>query len=209
MKLFYFETPNARKPVAVAKHLNSPVEYVKIDLLARAQKEPAFLAINPNGKVPALQDGDVSLWESHAIMAYLAVKAGSDLWPSDPLAQIEALKWLNWDVAHFSRHAARITFNNYIKGLFGLGEPDPAEIEDATAYFRQFAAVLDGHLVDNAYVLGDALSVVDFGLAGFLPTAKEAKLPLDEFGNIIRWHDTLMELDAWREPWPETRSEAA
>ncbi|MGI9405689.1 MAG: glutathione S-transferase N-terminal domain-containing protein, partial [Hyphomicrobiaceae bacterium] len=80
MKLYYFETPNARKPCAVAKHLGSPVDFVRLDLSSGEQKEPAFLAVNPNGKVPALHDADVRLWESHAIMAYLAHKAGSGLW---------------------------------------------------------------------------------------------------------------------------------
>lgn len=68
MKLYYFETPNARKPCAVAKYLGSPVEFVRVDLTRHEQKQPAFLAVNPNGRVPALEDGDFKLWESHAIM---------------------------------------------------------------------------------------------------------------------------------------------
>ena len=123
MKLYYFETPNPRKPCAVAKYLGSLVEFVKVDVSKGEQKNPAFLAVNPNGKVPALQDGDVKLWEGHAIMAYLAHRAGSDLWPSDPVKQIEILKWLNWDTAHFSRHAGRLLFNTFIKPNFGLGDP--------------------------------------------------------------------------------------
>ncbi|MGI9407247.1 MAG: glutathione S-transferase family protein, partial [Hyphomicrobiaceae bacterium] len=107
MKLFYFETPNPLKPCAVAKYLGSPVEFVRVDLGKGEQKDPAYLEVNPNGKVPALEDGDVKLWEAHSIMAYLALKAGSDLWPSDPMQQIQVMKWLNWDTAHFSRHAGR------------------------------------------------------------------------------------------------------
>ncbi len=209
MKLYYFETPNPRKPCAVAKHLGSPVEFVKVDLTKGGQKDPAFLAVNPNGKVPALQDGDVKLWESHAIMAYLAHKAGSDLWPSDPVKQIEILKWLNWDTAHFSRHAGRLLFNNFIKPKFGLGEPDQAEIEDATGYFEQFAAVLNNHLKGRKYIVGDKLTIADFGVASFLPSAEQAKLPLDGCDEIDRWHNSLMELDAWREPWPAKQSGAA
>jgi glutathione S-transferase len=131
MKLYYFETPNARKPCAVAKYLGAPVEFVRVDLTKREQKSPEYLAINPNARVPALQDGDIKLWESHAIMCYLANKAGSDLWPKDDHARIDILCWLNWDTAHFSRHAARLFFERYIKPNFGLGEPDSKEIEDA------------------------------------------------------------------------------
>jgi len=209
MKLYYFDTPNARKPCAVAKHLGSPVEFVHVDLSKGEQKDPAFLAVNPNGKVPALRDGDVKLWEGHAIMAYLAHKAGSDLWPSDPMKQIEVVKWLNWDTAHFSRHAGRLLFNNFIKPTFGLGDPDQAEIEDALGYFKQFAAILNDHLKGKKYIVGDKLTIADFGVASFLPSAEQAKLPLDGYDEIHRWHNALMEMDAWREPWPAKQAAAA
>jgi len=143
MKLYYFETPNPRKPCAVAKHLGSDVEFVRVDLSQGENKTPEFLAINPNGKVPALTDGDVKLWEAHTIMIYLAHKAGSDLWPSDPLKQIDVLRWLNWDTAHFSRHGGQLYFQHFIKELFGMGPPDDAIVEESSGFFKQFSAVLD------------------------------------------------------------------
>lgn len=202
MKLYYFETPNARKACAVAKHLNSPVEYVHVDLASGANKTPEYLRLNPNGKVPTLENGEVTMWESPAIMCYLAQKAGSDMWASDAAQQIEAIRWLNWDTAHFSRHAGRLFWERYIKPAFGLGEPNPDEIEDATGFFKQFAAVLNDHLKGKDYILGEKLSVVDFAVASMLPTAKEAELPLEGFDEIRRWHDSLMEIPAWREPFP-------
>lgn len=209
MKLYYFETPNGRKPCAVAKHLNSPVKYVRVDLSKGEHKQPEFMAINPNGKIPALEDGDVKLWEGHSIMAYLAHKAGSDLWPSDPLQQIQVMKWLNWDTAHFSRHAGRLFFENFIKEAFDLGEPVQSEIDDATGFFKQFAGVLNDHLKGKSYIVDERLTIADFGVATFLPTAKEAKLPLDGYNEIHRWHDVLMGLNAWREPWPKEHKAAA
>lgn len=202
MKLYYFETPNPRKPCAVAKYLGSPVEFVRLDLTKGENRTPEFLAVNPNGKVPALSDGDVKLWEGHTIMIYLAQKAGSELWPGDPARQIDVLRWLNWDTAHFSRHGGALLFENHIKPAFGLGDPDAAVIEEAAKYFRQFAAVLDAHLAGRASILGDQLSVADFGVAAVLPSAREAKLPLDGFKEISRWHDGLMEIAAWRDPFP-------
>ncbi len=209
MKLFFFETPNSHKPCAVAKHLNSPVEYVHVNIAEGQQKNPDFLAVNPNGRVPALEDGDVKLWESHAIMAYLAYKAGSDMWPSDPVKQIQVMKWLNWDTAHFSRHASRIFFENVIKPKFGLGDPVQSEIDDATGYFKQFATVLDDHLHGKSYILGDSLTIADFAIASFLPHAEEANIPLDGCSELQRWYGTISAIDAWREPWPEERSAAA
>ena len=113
MKLYYFETPNPRKACAVARYLNSPVAFVRVDLGKQENKSPDYLAINPNGKVPALADGEVRLWESIAIMCYLADKAGSDLWPKDA-RQSEVLKWLSWDAMHFSRHGGALLFQNFI-----------------------------------------------------------------------------------------------
>jgi glutathione S-transferase len=94
MKLYYFETLNPRKACAVARYLNSPVEFVRVDLGKGEHKAPSYLAINPNGKVPALTDGDRKIWEANAIMAYLARAAGSDLLPSDD-RQIEVTRWLS------------------------------------------------------------------------------------------------------------------
>lgn len=203
MKLYYFETPNPRKPCAVAKYLESPVEFVRIDLAKGEHQTPEYLAINPNGKVPALVDGDINLWESHAIMAHLAVQAGSDLWPSDSGQQIEVLRWLLWDVAHFSRHAGTLFFERVIKPNFGRGEPDQAAIEEATGFFKRFAGVLDSHLADNDYLVDNRLTIADFGVACMLPNAEAAQFPLDGCDNIIRWHDRLNELEAWRNPFPE------
>ena len=72
MKLYYFETLNPRKACAVARYLGSPIEFVRIDLAKGENRTPDFLAINPDGKVPAFAHGDTRLWEADAIMGYLA-----------------------------------------------------------------------------------------------------------------------------------------
>jgi glutathione S-transferase len=207
MKLYYFETPNPRKPCAVARYLDAPVEYVRVDLTKGEHRTPAFLAINPNGKVPALEDGDVRLWESAAIMCYLADKAGSSLWPKDA-RQIDVIRWLSWDALHFSRHAGTLFFQRVVKPRFGLGDPDLAAIDEATGFFRQFAGVLESHLEGKAYLVGDGLTVADFAVGCLLPHAREAMLPLDGFPAIRRWYAQLEQLPAWREPFPTAASAA-
>ena len=208
MKLYYFETPNARKACAVARHLNAPVEYVRIDLTKGEQRAPAFLAINPNGKVPALQDGGMKLWEASAIMCYLAEKAGSDLWPRDD-RQIEVVRWFSWSQDHFSRYAGALFFQHLIKPQLGLGDPDPKAVEEATGFFKQFAAVLNDHLDGRRYLVGDALTLADFAVAGFLPHAAAARMPVEGFAGIQRWHERLNQLLAWREPFPVVTAAAA
>ena len=201
MKLYYAESPSPRKACAVARHLNAPVEMVPVDLAAQEHKSPDFLAINPNGKVPVLVDGDVQLWESNAIMCYIAMRMESDLWPQDD-RQIDVVRWLNWEAAHFSRHAGALYFQNFIKPSFGIGSPAPVVVEEATAFFLQFAGVLDDHLRSRSHLVGDALTIADFAVAATLPTANVARLPLAGFANIDRWHGALDELPAWRDPFP-------
>lgn len=116
-----------------------PGEFHRVDLAASEQRRPEYLAVNPNGKVPALVDGDRRLGEADAIMCYLADRAESDLWPKDE-RQIEVIRWLSWNSHHFTRHAGMLYFQHLIKPLIGLGGPDPAATGQATANFRQFAA---------------------------------------------------------------------
>jgi glutathione S-transferase len=201
MKLYYAESLCPRKACAVARHLDSPVEYVHVDLGKGEHQEPAYLAINPNGKVPALTDGDRALWEANAIMCYLADKAGSDLWPRDG-RQIEIVRWLGWDADHFTRHAGTLYFEHLVKARFGMGDPDPAAIEEALGYFRKYARVLGDHLKGRRYLVGDGLTVADFAVGVTLPYAEQVGIPLDEFPDVRRWHDRLSELEAWREPFP-------
>jgi glutathione S-transferase len=208
MKLYYFETPNARKACAVARYLDAPVEFVRVDLTKGEHKTPGFLAINPNGKVPALEDGDVRMWESAAIMAYLADKAGSSLWPKDA-RQIDVLRWISWDAMHFARHAGTLFFQRVIKPQFGLGDPDLAAIDEAIGFFRQFAGVLNSHLHGRDYLVGDSLTIADFSVAAFLPGAKAAQLPLEDFSEIRRWYGQLEQLPAWQEPFPSVTASAA
>ena len=90
-----------------------------------------------------------------------------------------------------------------------MGSPDAPIVEESLGFFKQFASVLDKHLEGRDYVTGDSLTVADFGIATILPDADKAKLPISDFANIARWHDKLMALPAWKDPWPQTQSEAA
>jgi len=208
MKLYYFETLNPRKACAVARYLGSPVEFVRVDLTKGESRTPEFLAINPNGKVPALTHGSTRLWEADAIMGYLARAAGSDLCPGDE-RQIEVTRWLSWNAHHFTRHAGALYFQHIIKPRFGLGEPDPKAVEEATGFFKQFAQVLNDHLRGRKYLLGDALTIADFSVAVTLPYADKAKIPVGGFPEVERWHARLNELPAWREPFPAAKAAAA
>jgi glutathione S-transferase len=124
MKLYYSDILSARKACAAARHLKLPVEFVYLDFAKAEHKTPAYLALNPNGKVPTLTDGAQTLWEADAIMCFLAQQAGSDLWPQDS-RQIDIIRWFSWSAQHFNREAGALYFENIVKARFRIGPPDP------------------------------------------------------------------------------------
>jgi glutathione S-transferase len=209
MKLYYFETINGKKACTVAKYVDAPVEFVRVDLSRGEHKAPGYLAINPNGKIPALEDGDLKIWESNAIMCHLARRAKSDLWPIDPAKQIEVMKWLSWNSEHFTRHAGTLYFNHVVKPKFGLGEVDEKAVAEAIGFVTPFVAVLDRELEGRTFLLGDHLTVADFAVSVTLPYADKIGLPIKGFNNIARWHAQLEQIPAWQDPFPTTKAAAA
>jgi glutathione S-transferase len=202
MKLYWSDVTSPRKACVVAKYLQSPVEYAYVDLGRGEHKTPAYLALNPNGKVPTLVDGTRVLWESDAIMCHLAARSDSDLWPQDD-RQIDALRWLSWAGQAFNPVASQLYFEYVIKPRFDIGEPDVEAVARAQDAFRVVAAILETPLRDPRWLGGKTLTVADFSVAITLPYAEAARIPLAEFPAVRRWHDTLCEIDAWREPFPD------
>jgi len=94
MKLYSFPpSPNTWKVRAVAAHLGIPLEVEFVDLTKGASHSPDYLAINPTGRTPALVDGDFKLWESVAIMQYVASKTPNALWPDNARARADITRW--------------------------------------------------------------------------------------------------------------------
>jgi glutathione S-transferase len=206
-KLYYAETLNPRKACAVAKHLNSPVEFVHVHLGKGEHKTHDFTALNPNQKVPVLDIGGRTIWESNAIMCFLARFAGSDMWPDDD-RQVEVMRWLHWDALHFLPVTGVYYFEHIIKPMLGMGGPDAAAIEKARAGFMRFGAVLNDHMRGRKFLACDTITVADFAVAITFPYAEKAHIPVAEFPEIQRWHERLSELPAWREPFPAMKAAA-
>ena len=181
IRLYYSDVLSPRKACAVANYLKAPVEFIYLDLPKGEQQAPAYLAINPNGKVPTLVDGDRILWEADAVMCYLSERMGADLWPQDSSRQLDIVRWFSWDARHFGRASGALYFEHIIKPRFGIGVPDPARIAQAVGEFRRYAAVLNGHLKNRKWLVGDGLTVADFSVAVTLLTPGRHRYPWKNF----------------------------
>jgi len=200
MKLYHNPlSPNVRRVRLTAAVLGIELEEKKLDFAKGEHKNPEYLALNPNGAVPTLVDGDFILTESRAIMQYLASKKPeSGLLPRDEAARADVTRWQFWDAAHFSPQLATLAFEKLLKGMMGLGEPDGAKVQHALNSFRRFAAVLNKRLEGKQYIVGSALTLADLTIASSLMYAKQVEAPLAEFSNVQAWFSRVSELDGWK-----------
>jgi glutathione S-transferase len=202
MKIYWIKAQAPRRVLALAKHLALKAELIEMDLMAGAMKLPDYTAINPNMKAPALVDGPVVLWESSAIMAYLCMKADSDMWPThNPAEQVEMLRWLSWNDCHWAPAVAPFYFEHIVKSTFKMGPPDTASLTRKHDLFR-WAKVLDDHLAGRNYVTCERLTIADFQLASMATYWRESEMPLEPYRNVVSWIDGLMRIPAWAAPWP-------
>jgi glutathione S-transferase len=193
-------SPRAFKAIAVAHHLGIEFTLHAINMLKGDHKTPEYTALNPNQMMPTLKDGDYLLWESNAIMQYLAGrKPQSGLLPTDERGRLDVTRWQFWDLAHWDPPVETLLLENFVKPNFmGITEYDAAGVAKATERFNRAAAVLDGQLKGKTYVTGDTLTLADFALGAPLHYATQGRFPLEPYGEIRRWHASLMGLPAWQ-----------
>ena len=201
MKLYGFPpSPNTWQVRALAAYLGVPLEFEFVDLTKGAQRTPAVLTLNPAGRTPLLVDGDFNLWETLAIMQYLASKKPNSLWPNDARSRADITRWQSWTLAHWNRDACvPLLFERFVKKLLNLGEPDQAAIAKGVDAFAKEAAMLDAHLAKQKYLVGDGLTVADFAVAAPLFYAEKAALPLQPHPHIRAWFQRVSALPCWSE----------
>jgi glutathione S-transferase len=200
MKLYHNPlSPNVRRVRLTAAILGLALDEHKLDFAKGEHKHPEYLALNPNGAVPTLVDGDFVLTESRSIMQYLAAqKPESGLLPKDERGRADVTRWQFWDSSHFSPQLGTLGFEKVFKGMMGLGEPDLAKVTEALNNFRRFAGVLEKRLEGKKFVVGNALTIADLTLASSLMYAQALELPLAEFPNMKTWFESITALDAWK-----------
>ena len=204
MKLYVHPmSSNARRAQMTAILLGTPVETVFVDLQKGAQRSADYLALNPNGRVPTLVDDDFTLWESLAITKYLAEKTpGQTLYPTDARGKAVVDQWLSWAGNHWSAAIAQLNFENFLKGMFGMGEPNAYAVERAEALFKDYAKTLDTQLGKTRFIVGETMTLADVAMAAPLMYVQLAKLPVEGLTSLGRWLEEMKATEAWKQTEP-------
>ena len=200
MKIYHSPfSSNSMKVRMTAHELGIALELVHVDIAKGEQRKPECVALNPNGKVPLLVEGDFVLSESQAIMAYLADKTpGHMLYPTELRARADVNKWMFWSANHWGPAISMINWERMVKKFLGLGDPDPAVVARGEALFHDFAKVLDAHLAGREWLAGESLTLADIAVGCPLMVAVPAQLPLASYPNVQRWFARVQALDAWK-----------
>ncbi len=173
------------------------LEYEHVAYPPRSEETRAedYLAINPNGKVPALKDGETVLWESMAINLYLADKYGGSLKPKARDGFSLANQWSFWGMmeAESNLFAA---LNH--RALAAEDQRHPEKADAAEAALQKPLKVLNGALEGREFLVGDTFSVADLNVAAIFSWGKMARINLTDFPNVKRWLDASLVREAYR-----------
>ena len=195
--LYTWTTPNGRKASIMLEEVGLDYAVHPIDITKGEQMAPEFLAINPNNKIPAIVDSDgpggapVTVFESGAILIYLAEKTGSDLLPASGAARYAALEWLMLQMGGVGPIFGQVHhFWKFAK------EDVPYAKERFKAEMLRLYGVLDKRLGEAEYLAGDAYTIADIATYPWVARFGWHPCDLNDFCNVKRWYDRLSDREA-------------
>jgi glutathione S-transferase len=193
------QSPNARKVRLFAAELGIPLVRAPLNFAAGELRSPAYLAMNPNGKVPTIEDDGFVLWESAAILRYLARKKPErGFAPADPQKAARLEQWMFWFAAHVEPSLLVLVVERLVKPFLGEKGNDPALTEDAETALVRFLGILEAQLEGKDFILGDE-SLADFQAAPWLESGTRIAVDLSRYGNITRWLARMQAKPYWKE----------
>lgn len=201
MKVYINErSGNSYKPLLLLSMLGVSYETVAIDLARREQKRPEYLKINPRGLVPALEDGGAVIWDSTAILVYLARKYGGDAWlPLEPEPMAKVMQWLAFaqNEIHYGLQFARAIRH------FGR----PGNFEECQAYGRNALEVLEKFLATHPWLALGRMTIADIACFPYVALAPDADIDLAAYSSVTAWIDRIKARAGYL-PLPRIKQEA-
>ena len=183
MKLYGIPGSRALRSIWAAEEVGVDYELVKTSFAADS-KQPDYLAINPNGRIPALVDGELVLFESMAINLYLAKKYGGDLYPRGEQAEALTNQWTIWGMTELEPVLMQMVLH---KVMLPEDKRDATRVKTAEKEIQRPLAVLDAHLEKRDYLLGSDFGIADLNVAGAVSLANFASYDISGHPNVTRW----------------------
>ena len=194
IKIFGPVASRAARALWIAHELDVPFEHVPMEM--KELKQPDYLKVNPNGKVPALVDGDFKLFESMAINLYLAKRFNKDgLWPDSPEEQALCYQWSFWGMTEVEKPLLTILIDMFMTA------PDkrkPEAVAEAQKTLPKPFAVLNAALENQDYLLGSRFTVADLNLASICSWTKPIKYDFKPFPKAGAWLDRCLSRPAYK-----------
>jgi len=203
MKIYYHPASTTSRPVMLfAAESGIEAEMQVVDLFTGEHFKPPFEAINPNHLVPVLDDGDLRLTESSAILKYLADKIGSPAYPKDLRQRARVNERMDW----FNTQVCRdLAYGFVYPQIFPNHKRATPEVQAATlAWGKERAAgwmkVLDSNILGpkNAYLCGDQITIADYFGSSFIALAEAVRSDFSAYPNVRRWLGTMKQLKNWK-----------
>ena len=200
--LYTWTTPNGRKVTIMLEEVGLEYDHHPIHIGQGDQHKPEFLEICPNNKIPAIVDRDngVKMFESGAILMYLAEKTGK-LMPTEDKARWATIEWLMWQMGGVGPMMGQVHhFTKYNPGLAPYAE------ERYLTEGKRLYRVMNGRLADNEYLNGEGYSIADIATWPWIARHDWQTVDLNEYPNVARWYTEIADRPAVQKGWniPET-----
>ncbi|MFA5059306.1 MAG: glutathione S-transferase family protein [Candidatus Omnitrophota bacterium] len=173
-----------------ANLLGLKYDYKKVNLREGEHKKAEFLKMHPAGKVPVIDDDGFVLFESGAIVKYLAEKAGSDIYPKDIKQRAQVDQWIDFINAHIGSAAMKIVYNRIFKPRRNI-PVDEQEIKTGLEDLEKFLPIVNEQLAKNKYVAGNKITLADISLLVILDPSEVASIDISKYSNIMKWRAGL------------------
>jgi glutathione S-transferase len=196
LKIYGIARSRASRVLWMAKELGLDYEHVPVEL--GATREASYLALNPNGHIPAIDDNGFVLWESMAINLYLARKYGSGaggLYPATIADEARAWQWSFWGMTEVERPLLTALLN---RAVYPEDKRDRAAADAGEAQLTAPLKVLDAAVAQTGYLVGDRFTVADLNVAGILAWARPANIDLSAVPQVASWLKSCAERPAAR-----------
>ena len=187
LKLYYAPMTGAVRVLWALEELGLPYEKVRLDLAAGDQKKPEYLALNPNGKVPLLIAEGEPIFEGLAILLYLGERFGVEkkLFPAPSPTRAVAFKWMAWSFVTLTEALGRYMRNTHER--FSPDQRNAKAADVAKDDVHAALAILDKHLADKQYMLGDDFSLADVAIVSNVPFMARIGIDTGAYANINAW----------------------